>query len=145
MIHVPYKGTAPALTDLTGGQVDVFFDNLGASAALHKGGKIRIIAVADSKRSAVIRDVPIFSEVGLPGMQAVTWFGVVAPAGTPAAIVQTLNAAFVDALKQPDIQQRFADYGAEPIANTPEQMSNFVRAEAVRWAKVIKDANVTVD
>ena len=145
MIHVPYKGTAPALTDLTGGQVDVFFDNLGASAALHKGGKIRIIAVADTKRSPVIRDVPIFSEVGLPGMQAVTWFAVVAPAGTPPAIVQTLNAAFVDALKQPDIQQRFADYGAEPIANTPEQMGAFVRAEAVRWAKVIKDANVTVD
>ena len=145
MIHVPYKGTAPALTDLTGGQVDVFFDNLGASASLHKAGKIRIIAVADTKRSPVIRDVPIFSEVGLPGMQAVTWFAVIAPAGTPPAIVQTLNAAFVEALKHPDIQQRFADYGAEPIANTPEQMGNFVRAESVRWAKVIKDANVTVD
>lgn len=145
MVHVPYKGTAPALTDLAGGQVDVFFDNLGASAALHKAGKIRIIAVADSKRSPVIKDIPSFAELGIAGMQAVTWFAVVAPAGTPAAVVQTLNAAFVEALNLPEVQARFAEYGAEPVANTSEQMGRFVRAEAARWAKVIKDASVTVD
>ncbi len=145
MLHIPYKGTAPALTDLAGGQVDVFFDNLGASAALHKSGRIRIIAVADTKRSPVIKDVPTFAELGLAGMQAVTWFAVVAPAGTPPAIVQALNAAFVEALRLPEVQARFAEYGAETVANTPEQMAQFVRGETVRWAKVIKDANVTVD
>lgn len=145
MLHIPYKGTAPALTDLAGGQVDVFFDNLGASAALHKSGRIRIIAVADTKRSPVIKDVPTFAELGLAGMQAVTWFAVVAPPGTPPAIVQALNAAFVEALRLPEVQARFAEYGAETVANTPEQMAQFVRGETVRWAKVIKDANVTVD
>lgn len=145
MVHVPYKGTAPALTDLAGGQVDVFFDNLGASAALHKAGKIRIIAVADSKRSPVIKDIPSFAELGIPGMQAVTWFAIVAPAGTPPAVVQALNAAFVEALNLPEVQARLAEYGAEPVANTSEQMGRFVRAEAARWAKVIKDASVTVD
>lgn len=145
MLHIPYKGTAPALTDLAGGQVDVFFDNLSSSMPLHKGGKIRILAVADSKRSPVLKDVPSFAETGLPGMQAVTWFAVVAPPGTPASAVQTLNSAFVEALNQPDVQQRFAEQGAEVVGNTPEQMARFVRSEAVRWNKVIKDASVTVD
>lgn len=145
MLHIPYKGTAPALTDLAGGQVDVFFDNLSSSMPLHKGGKIRILAVADSKRSPVLKDVPSFAEAGLTGMQAVTWFAVVAPQGTPASAVQTLNSAFVEALNQPDVQQRFSEQGAEVVGNTPEQMARFVRAEAARWNKVIKDANVTVD
>lgn len=146
MLHIPYKGTAPALTDLAGGQVDVFFDNLSSSMPLHKAGKIRILAVADSKRSPVLKDVPAFSEAGgVPGMQAVTWFAVVAPPGTPAAAVQTLNHAMVEALKLPDVQSRFAEQGAEMVGNSAEQMGRFVRAEAARWAKVIKDANVTVD
>jgi tripartite-type tricarboxylate transporter receptor subunit TctC len=145
MTHIPYKGTAPALTDLAGGQVDAFFDNLGSSGPLHKAGKIRIFAVADSKRAPTIKDVPSFAEVGLTGMQAVTWFAVVAPPGTPAATVKSLNSALVEALNQPDVQQRFAEQGAEVIGNSPEQMGRFMRSEAARWAKVIKDANVTVD
>lgn len=145
MTHVPYKGTAPALTDLAGGQVDVFFDNLGSAGTLHKAGKIRILAVADSKRSPALKDVPSFAEVGLAGMQAVTWFAVVAPPGTPASVVQSLNSAFVEAMRLPEVQQRFAEQGAEVVANTPEQMGRFVRSESARWAKVIKDASVTVD
>jgi tripartite-type tricarboxylate transporter receptor subunit TctC len=145
MTHIPYKGTAPALTDLAGGQVDVFFDNLGASGPLHKAGKIRIIAVADSKRAPTIKEVPSFAEAGLPAMQAMTWFAVVAPPGTPAAAVKSLNSALVEALNQPDVQSRFAELGAEVIGNTSEQMGRFMRSEATRWAKVIKDANVTVD
>ena len=145
MTHVPYKGTAPALTDLAGGQVDVFFDNLGSAGPLHKAGRIRILAVADNKRAPTVRDVPSFAEAGLPGMQAVTWFAVVAPPGTPAGVVQTLNSALVEAMRLPDVQQRFAEQGAEVVANTPEQMGNFVRTESARWGKVIKDANVTVD
>lgn len=145
MTHIPYKGTAPALTDLAGGQVDVFFDNLGSSGTLHKAGKIRILAVADSKRAPTIKDVPSFAEAGVPGMLAVTWFAVVAPQGTPAAVVRSLNSALVEALNLPDVQQRFAEQGAEVVGNTPEQMGGFVRSEATRWAKVIKDASVTVD
>jgi tripartite-type tricarboxylate transporter receptor subunit TctC len=145
MLHVPYKGTAPALTDLAGGQVDVFFDNLSSSMPMHKGGKIRILAIADSKRSAVMKDVPSFAEAGLPGMRAVTWFAAVAPAGTPASVVQTLNGAFSEALKLPDVRQRFAEQGAEVVGNSPAEMARFVRDEASRWQKVIRDAGVTVD
>jgi tripartite-type tricarboxylate transporter receptor subunit TctC len=145
MTHVPYKGTAPALTDLIGGQVDVFFDNLASSLPLHKSGRLRILAVADSKRSGILNGVPSFVEGGLPGMVAVTWFAVVAPPGTPAAAVQQLNGALVEALKLPDVQARFAEQGAEAIGNSPEQMGRFVRDEAVRWARIIKDANVTLD
>jgi tripartite-type tricarboxylate transporter receptor subunit TctC len=145
MTHVPYKGTAPALTDLVGGQVDVFFDNLSSSLPLHKSGRLRILAVADSKRSSILSGVPTFVEGGLPGMVAVTWFAVVAPPGTPAAAVQQLNSALVEALKLPDVQTRFAEQGAEAIGNSPEQMGRFVRDEAVRWGRIIKDASVTVD
>ena len=145
MLHVPYKGTAPALADLAGGQVDVFFDNLSSSAALQKGGKIRILAVADTKRSPALPNVPSFNEAGISGMVAVTWFAAVAPSGTPQSVVQTLNAAIVEALRMPDVQQRFAEQGAEVVANTPEQMGRFVRDEAAKWQKVIRDSSVTVD
>jgi tripartite-type tricarboxylate transporter receptor subunit TctC len=145
MIHVPYKGTAPALTDLIGAQVDIFFDNLSSSMPLHKAGKIRILAIADQKRSALLPDVPTFADIGIPGMQAVTWFAVVAPPQTPAANIKVLNAAFVDALRQPDVQQRFIEQGAEAIGNTPEQMGAFVLDETARWRKVIADAKVTMN
>lgn len=145
MVHIPYKGTAPALTDLAGGQVDAFFDNLGSSGPLYKAGKIRILAVADSKRAPIIQEVPTFTEARLTGMQAVTWFAVVAPAGTPAAVVTKLNGVFVDILKQPEVQQRFAEQGAETVGSTPEQMKRFVSSEATRWGKVIKDANVVIE
>ena len=145
MTHIPYKGTAPALTDLIGGQVDVFFDNLASSLPLHKSNRLRILAVADSKRSSLLPGVPSVVEGGLPGMVAVTWFAAVAPPGTPPAVVQQLNAAFVEAIRLPDVKARFAEQGAEPVGNTSEQMGRFVRDEAVRWARIIKDANVTVD
>jgi tripartite-type tricarboxylate transporter receptor subunit TctC len=145
MLHVPYKGTGPALTDLLGGHVNVFFDNLSSSMPLHKSGKLRILAVADSKRSAALPDLPTFAEAGLPGMQAVTWFAVVAPPGTPQALVRKLNSMLVDALKLPDVQASFADRGAQAVGDTPEQAGRFVRDEAARWARVIKDGKITVD
>lgn len=145
MLHVPYKGTAPALTDLLGGQVDVFFDNLSSSMPLHSTGKLRILAVADSKRSGVLPDIPTFAEAGLPGMQAVTWFAVVAPPGTPVAMIRKLNNLLTSALKLPDVRARFSERGAEVVGNTPEQMGQFVREEAARWATIIKDGRVTVD
>ncbi|MEN3367012.1 MAG: hypothetical protein V7606_4286 [Burkholderiales bacterium] len=145
MVHVPYRGDTPALTDLAGSQVDVFFANLGATLPLHKAGKIRILAVADSKRAASLPTLPTFAELGLPQMQAVTWYAVVAPPGTPAVVVQTLNTAIVDAIRQPAVQQRFAELGLDAVGSTPDQAARFIRDEAVRWAKVVKDAKVTID
>lgn len=145
MVHVPYKGTAPALTDLVGGQVDIFFDNLASAMPLHKAGKIRILAIADRKRSPQLPNVPTFAEAGLPAMQAVTWFAVVAPPKTPASTITYLHEAFVEALRQPDVQQRFVEQGAEAIGNTAKEMDAFVKDETARWSKVIADANVTMN
>jgi tripartite-type tricarboxylate transporter receptor subunit TctC len=145
MNHIPYKGTAPALVDLMGGQVDIFFDNLGSSLAQHRGGKLRILAVADSHRSPVLKEVPTFAELGLPAMSSVTWFAVMAPPGTPDAVAQAAQRAFADALKLPDVQQKFADQGAEPRGLTPVETGAFVKAEVEKWRKVVKTANVTID
>jgi tripartite-type tricarboxylate transporter receptor subunit TctC len=145
MVHVPYRGDTPALTDLAGGQVDIFFANLGATLPMHQAGKIRILAVADSKRAASLKAVPSFADIGLPQMQAVTWYAIVAPPGTPAAVIQTLNTAVVDAIRRPEVQQRFADLGLEPVGSTPDQAARFIRDEAGRWQKVIKDAKVSID
>ena len=145
MIHVPYKGDTPALTDLAGSQVDVFFSNLGATLPLHRAGKVRILAIADSKRAAALPDVPTFAELGLPMMQAVTWYAVVAPPGMPAAAVQPLNAAAVEVLGQPDVRQRFAELGLDAVGGSPEQAARFIRSETERWQKVIRDAKVTLE
>jgi tripartite-type tricarboxylate transporter receptor subunit TctC len=145
MNHIPYKGTAPALVDLMGGQVDIFFDNLSSSLPQHKAGKLRIIAVADGHRSPVLKDVPTFAELNLPAMNSVTWFAVMAPPGTPDAVVQTTQRAFADALKLPDVQQKFADQGAEPRGLSPAETGAFVKAEVEKWRKVVKSANVTME
>lgn len=145
MIHVPYKGTAPALVDLIGGQVDVFFDNLSSSLPFQQSGKVRILAVADEKRSAALPDVPTFAEEKLPAMNAVTWFAIVAPPGTPAAMVDKTQKAIADALALPDVKQRFDKEGAEPRGWSPEQTGRFIRSESEKWKKVIQTANVTLD
>jgi tripartite-type tricarboxylate transporter receptor subunit TctC len=145
MVHVPYKGTAPALIDIMGGQVDLFFDNLSSSMTHHRAGKLRILAVADSQRSSALKDVPTFAEAGLPAMNAVTWFAVVAPPGTPDAVVRPTQKLLADALKLPDVQQRFAEQGAEPRGWSPDETGRFIRSEAEKWRKVVKSANVTVE
>lgn len=145
LVHVPYKGTAPALTDLMGGQIDIFFDNLGSSLPLHRSGKVRILAVADVRRSPVLPEVPTLAEAGVAGVQSSAWFGVVAPPGTPEAVVRKLNAAFAEVLRAPDIVQRFSEQGAVPVGGTPEQTRVFLRDEALKWRKIIQDARVTLD
>jgi len=142
MLHVPYKGTAPALTDLMGGQVDIFFDNLGSSLKQHQSGRIRILAVASGKRAAVLPEVPTVAEAALPGFLSVTWFGVVAPPGTPEAIARQIGAAITEAIRLPDVQKRFLDQGADPVGNTPAEMAAFVKDEMARWREVIVAANV---
>ena len=145
MIHVPYKGTAPALVDIVGGNVDVFFDNIGVSAAFHQGGKLKILAVADEQRSSAVPQVPTFAQAGLPGMVAVTFFSMVAPPGTPAAEVAYAQKAVSAALELPDVKHKFREQGAEPRGWSPEQTGSFIRSESEKWNKVIKSANVKLD
>jgi tripartite-type tricarboxylate transporter receptor subunit TctC len=145
MIHIPYKGTAPALVDLIGGQVDVFFDNLSSSMPFHQGGRLRILAVADEQRSAALAQVPTFAELKLPAMNAVTWFAVVGPPNTPTAVAGFMQKSIAGALALPDVKQKFAEQGAEPRGWSPEQTGRFIRAETEKWNKVIKSANVKLE
>lgn len=145
MVHVPYRGTAPALVDLVAGTVNVFFDNIGSSATFHNAGKLRVLAVADEKRSPALPQVPTFAEARLPGMVAVTFFSVVAPPGTPREVAEQTQRAFAEALQTPDIRQKFLEQGAVPGGGTPEQTGRFIREESERWSRVIRSARVTVD
>jgi tripartite-type tricarboxylate transporter receptor subunit TctC len=145
MVHVPYKGTAPALVDLVGGTVDVFFDNIASSAVFHKEGKTHILAVADTQRSPLLPQVPTFVESKLPDMVAVTFFTMVAPPGTPKDVVAYAHKAFSAALQAPDVKEKFADQGATPGGWSPERTAAFVRNESARWGRVISSAKVTVE
>jgi tripartite-type tricarboxylate transporter receptor subunit TctC len=145
MVHVPYKGTAPALVDLVGGNVDVFFDNIASSAQFHTGGKVKILAVADEHRSPLLPQVPTFVESKIPGMVAVTFFSIVAPPGTPAEAVGYAHKNFAAALQSADVKQKFAEQGATPAGWTPDKSGEFIRAESAKWARVIKSAKVTVE
>jgi len=139
--HVPYRGSAPALQDLTGGSVDIMFDNLGVSLALVKAQKLKLIAVAAAKRMASLPDVPAIGET-LPGFEAVAWYGVVAPPKTPKAIVDKINADINEALKAPEIMQRMPDFSAEVVGGTPQETAAYMREDSERWHKVIQSAGV---
>lgn len=145
MVHVPYRGTAPALNDLVGGQVDVFFDNIASSAQFHASNRVKVLAVADTRRSQALPEVPTFAELELPEMQAVTFFSVVAPPGSPAAAVKKLQAHIAAAMALPDVREKFSAQGAEPGGQSPEETAAFIKAESAKWANVIKAANVTLD
>lgn len=145
MVHIPYKGTSPALVDLIAGNVDVFFDNIASSAQYHSAGKTHILAVADAKRSALLPQVPTFLESKVPGMVAVTFFTMVAPPGTPKDVVAYAHKAFSAALALPEIQRKFQDQGATPGGWSPEQTAAFIRDESEKWGRVIKTAKVTIE
>lgn len=142
--HVPYKGTAPALAALLGGQVDVMCDNLGVSLAHVRAGKLKILAVASLKRFSTLPDVPALAE-SLPGFESIAWFGIVAPPKTPAAIAEKLSLAVQEALKYPEVQKRLANLSAEPSGMSPAEMAAFMKKEAERWGAVIRNAGVKVD
>ena len=144
LIHVPYKGTAPALVDLVGGNVDVFFDNISSSAQFHIGNKLRILAVADDQRSPALPQLPTLMESKVP-MEAVTFFSIVAPPGTPAAAVGAMQKAVAAALALPDVNQKFIEQGAQPRGWSPEQTGTFIKGESDKWNKVIKSAGVTLE
>ena len=142
--HIPYKGTAPALTDLLGGQVDIMCDNLGVSLPHVRSGKLKALAVASKNRFPGLPDVPALGET-LPGFESIAWFGIVAPPRTPGPIVEKIAAGVRDAINMPDVQKRLAELSAEPSGMSPAEMASFMRQEVERWATVIRSANVRVE
>ena len=145
LVHVPYKGSGPAMTDLVGGQIDAMFDTSTSALAHIKGGRVRALAVAADQRLRELSNVPTFAEQGLKDFNVPAWYGFVAPAGTPAAAVQWLNAEVNAVLKDPAVVARLDAIGAIAVGGTPAQMGTFMKAQSDRWAKVINDAGIKLD
>ena len=145
VVHVPYKGSGPALTDALGGHVPMIFDSTVAIVPHLKAGKLRPIAITSAKRSAMLPDVPTFAEAGLPGVESYAWYGFFARAGTPKDVVTRLNADAIKVLKGPDFVNVYKETGAEYVGDTPENFTKFVAAEAAKWAKIVKESGATVD
>ena len=144
-IHVPYKGGAPAHTDLMGGQVDASFQNVNSVAQYIKGGKMRALAITSPKRSAIFPDVPTLAEVGVKGVEVTSWQAIVAPKGLPAAVREKAHDAFVEALNDPKVKEQFTSIGFEMVANTPAQFAEFQQKEYARWKKVIEVGKISID
>jgi tripartite-type tricarboxylate transporter receptor subunit TctC len=145
MLHIPYKGSAPAVADLLGGQVNMMFDNIPSSLPHIKAGKLRALAVTGAKRSQLLPELPTIAEAGVPGYDSYVWFGVVAPAGTPSEIVGRLNAALVKTAATPSFRDRLTEQGYDVVSSTPEQMTNNIRAEIAKWGKIVKASGARVD
>lgn len=145
MTHIPYKGSAPAVTDLMGGQIQLIFDTAPSALPHIKGGKVKPMAVSGAKRLAEIPNVPTFAESGVPAFDAPAWYGLLAPAGTSPAIVKYLNNEVEQILKEPATSQKLLQMGAVPVGGAPEVFGRFIQAETDRWAVVIKKAGVTAD
>src|SRR5271169_2554358 len=142
MVHVAYRGEAGAINDLLAGQIPLMFANLSAVMGNIKGGRLRALAVTSAQRSPSAPDIPTVAETGLPGFDAETWFGIVAPPGTPRVIRSKLSAAARQAVERGDTKQRFAELGMTTRSSSPEELDAYIKSEIVKWAKVIKDANV---
>jgi tripartite-type tricarboxylate transporter receptor subunit TctC len=145
MLHVPYKGSGPALADLIGGQVDVMFDNLTSSIGFIRSGKLRALAITSATRYPELPDLPTMQEAGVPGYEATAWFGIVAPRGVPRDVVMRINGEINKALAQPDVREKLAQQGAIARAWTPEQFGDFIHNEIVKWAKVVKASGAKVE
>jgi tripartite-type tricarboxylate transporter receptor subunit TctC len=140
--HVPYKGTGPALTDLLAGRVQVMFNSAVSILPQVRSGKLRAIAMTAAKRSAAMPDLPTVAESGVPGYEAASWYGVLAPFGTPRPIVQKLNGEIVRIARTPEVRERLAADGADPIGSSPEEFATYIKRELARWARVIEQARI---
>ncbi|MBE9606121.1 tripartite tricarboxylate transporter substrate binding protein [Acetobacteraceae bacterium H6797] len=144
-VHVPYRGSGPAITDLIGGRIDVFFDNLPSILPQIQAGAVRPIAAVSAERLPELPNVPTFAEAGVPGIVIDSWFGFLAPANTPPATIRALNAAFNKALQDPVIRSRFQEVSVIPLGGPPERMGEQVRSETARWGEVIRTNNLSAD
>ena len=145
IIHVAYKGEAPALTDIMGGHLPMMFSNMSACLPHVKAGKIRGLAVSSMERVAAAPEIPTVAESGVPGFEAETWFGLLAPAATPPEIIRRLNADVLKALTKPDVKEKLASLGLTITGSTPEKFSAYIKSEYSKWAKVIKDAGIKME
>ena len=143
--HIPYKGSSPAMTDLIGGQVDYMFDNMPSAWPHVEAGKLRALAVTTADRSEAAPDLPTMKESGFPSFDVSSWFGVIAPKGTPDDVINKLNATMLAALAKPDVKARLADLGAIPANTTPAEFGDFIKSEVDGWAKVVTASGATVD
>ena len=143
--HVPYKGSAPALTDLIAGQVQLMFDLVLTAAPHVKSGAARALAVTGRERSGVLPQVPTIVESGLPDYEVSAWFAIFAPAGTPPAIIERLNAEVVRTMRLPDVRERLAAQGADPLTSTPEATAAYVKSELAKWSEVVRASGMKID
>lgn len=145
LMHVPYKGSGPAITDMLGGQVDLMFDSITSARPHIQSGKLRALGVTTAKRSSALPDVPTIAEAGLPGYEVSPWFAVFAPAGTPPQVVARLNQVLNGAMQQPDTLKKLESVGAEPIGSTPQALATHLQQELARWGKLIKERGIRLD
>ena len=145
ILHVPYRGSSQALIDVMSGQVTMLFDNAPSSLPFVQQGKLRAIAVTSTKRLPNLPDIPTIDEAGVPGYESLSWSGIIAPAATPRAIINKLNAAIDRILAMEDVKQRFAALGVEPVGGPPEVFARHIRAESEKWGRLIKAANITIN
>lgn len=145
IVHVPYKGAAPAMTDLVGGQVSMNFNQLASTAPHVASGRVRMLAVSGARRLPSLPDVPAIAEAGVPGYEATSWQGLLLPAGAPTAIVARLHKEIVGALRSPEMRDRLVAEGSEAVPTTPSEFGKFIAAEIAKWAKVVKEAGVKAE
>ena len=145
LLHIPYKGSGPAVTDMLGGQVDLMFDSITSARPHIQSGKLLALGVTSAKRSSALPDVPTIAEAGIPGYEVSPWFAVFAPAGTPADVVARLNKALIAAMRQPEILKKLESVGAEPIGSTPQALAEHLNKELVRWGALIKERDIRLD
>ena len=145
IVHIPYKGSAPAVTDLIAGQVELMFDNTPNVLPHVRAGKLKALAVSSKTRSPLAPEIPTVDEAGVPGYDVTVWFGILTVAGTPREIVQRLNTEMVRILTSAEVKERFGNLGVQVVAGTPEHFSSFLKTEVARWAKVVQDAGIKAD
>jgi tripartite-type tricarboxylate transporter receptor subunit TctC len=145
LVHVSYKGSAPAITELLGGQIQAMFDPIQATLSHVKAGKLRIVGVSSPKRSSALPDVPTIAEAGMPGFESTAWWAVFAPVGTPKEIITKLNTEIVKIMRSPDMKKRLHEFDIEPIGSTPDELAAFMKTEMAKWARAVKFSGAIVE